>query len=55
MQYLVAPCNRPEGASEVISGKFVRPTVLEKCVQEKPTNCGTKAADVLANFLAGKL
>ena len=23
--------------------------------QEKPTNCGTQAADVLANFLAGKL
>ena len=23
--------------------------------QEKPTNCGTKAADVLANVLAGKL
>ena len=23
--------------------------------QEKPTNCGTKAADVLANFLAGQL
>ena len=23
--------------------------------QEKPTNCGTKAADVLADFLAGKL
>ena len=23
--------------------------------QEKPTNCGTKSADVLANFLAGKL
>ena len=23
--------------------------------QEKPTNCGTKAADVLVNFVAGKL
>ena len=23
--------------------------------QEKPTNCGTKAADVRANFLNGKL
>ena len=23
--------------------------------QEKPTKCGTKAADVLANYLAGKL
>ena len=23
--------------------------------EEKHTNCGTKAADVLANFLAGKL
>ena len=23
--------------------------------RKKPTNCGTKAADVLANFLAGKL
>ena len=23
-------------------------------VQEKPTNCGTKAADVLDEFLAGK-
>ena len=23
--------------------------------QEKPTNCGTKAADELANCLAGKL
>ena len=24
-------------------------------LQEKPTNCGTKAADVLTNLLAGKL
>ena len=23
--------------------------------QEKPTNCGTKTADVVANFLPGKL
>ena len=23
--------------------------------QEKPTNCGIKAADVIANFLAGQL
>ena len=23
--------------------------------QEKPTNCGTEAADVLDNFLAGKI
>ena len=29
--------------------------VLILALQEKPTNCGTKAADVLANFLAGKL
>ena len=26
-----------------------------RVVQEKPTNYGTKVADVLANFLAGKL
>ena len=24
-------------------------------IQEKPTNCGTRAADVLTNFLAGQL
>ena len=26
-----------------------------KMIQEKPTNCGTRAADVLTIFLAGKL
>ena len=28
---------------------------LKNTQQEKPTNCGTKAADVLANILAGQL
>ena len=37
--------------------KVTRKTVLsvKRVKQEKPTNCGTKAADVLANFVAGKL
>ena len=33
VQYLVAVCNRPEGASDVISGQFVRQIVLEKFVK----------------------
>ena len=33
MQYLVAFCSRPEGTSDVISGRFVGQTVLEKCVK----------------------
>ena len=30
VQYSVALCNRPEGASDVISGNFVRQIVFEK-------------------------
>ena len=33
MQYLVAFCNRPEGAGDVISCRFVGKIVLEKCVK----------------------
>ena len=33
VQYLVAFCNRPEGVSDVISGRFAREVVVEKCVK----------------------
>ena len=33
VQYLVAVCNRPEGASDVMSSRFVRAIVLEKFVK----------------------
>ena len=33
MQHLVAFRNRPEGASDVISGRCVRQIVLEKCIK----------------------
>ena len=32
VQCLIAFCNLPEVASDVISGKFLRPVVLNKCV-----------------------
>ena len=35
MQYLVALCNRPEGASDVISGRFMRQIVLAKCEESE--------------------
>ena len=33
VQYSVAFCSRPETASDVMSGKFVGPTVHDKCVK----------------------
>ena len=35
-------------------GDICQPTKIRR-EQEKPTDCGTKAADVFANFLAGQL
>ena len=32
VQYLMAFCSRPEAASDIISGRFARPIVLDKCV-----------------------
>ena len=32
MQDLLAFCNRPEGAGDVISGKFMRPIVLDRYI-----------------------
>ena len=37
VQYLITFCNRPEAASDVIFGRFVRPTVLDKRVFSDPT------------------
>ena len=34
---------------------MMRNVLFEKYKQEKTTNCGTRAVDVLTNFLAGKL
>ena len=33
VQYLIVFCGRPEAASDVISGKFVRPSVPDKFEQ----------------------
>ena len=33
LQCLIAFCSRPEAASDVMSGRFVRPIVLDKCVK----------------------
>ena len=34
---------------------YNKATTVALIITEKPKNCGTTAADVLANFLAGKL
>ena len=33
VQYLIAFNSRPEAASDIISGKFGRPIVLDKCIK----------------------
>ena len=33
VQYLIAFCSRPEALSDVISSRFVRPIVLNKCLK----------------------
>ena len=33
VQYLIAFCSRPEAASDVISGRFVRPIVPDKYIK----------------------
>ena len=33
MQYLIAFCSQPAAASDVMSGRFVRPIVPDKCVK----------------------
>ena len=33
MQYLIASYSRPEADSDVVSGRFVGPVVLDKCVK----------------------
>ena len=49
-------CFLCETRSFYISVRPVIPRIRRnKTSQEKPTKCGTKAADVLANFWAGQL
>ena len=53
-------CNRPEAASDVVSGRFVRPVVLDKCVKfrDPSLNRGRKippktvAGSIFDSFLA---
>ena len=33
VQYLIVFCSRPEEASDIVSGRFVRLAVLDKCIQ----------------------
>ena len=59
LDFMVARLNCLEQASRYV-GRFhfhfhINRFFLFKVLQEKPTNFGTKAADVFANFLVGKL
>ena len=33
VQYFIAFCSRPEAVNDVICGKFMRPTVPDKCLK----------------------
>ena len=68
-EHVYAFCCRLEGAGDIISSTNVRTnegyivlnfevagfSSFRDIEQEKPTNCGTRAAGVLANILAGQL
>ena len=52
MQYLIAFCSQPEADTVVISGRFVRPVVPDKCVKLHNT-CLNRSRDIIPEVIGG--
>ena len=52
LQYFIAFCSRPEAASEVISGRFLRPIVPDKCAKFRDP-CSTRSREIPPGAVGG--